>query len=244
MQVEEENTELAQKLKKIRSSVQTTLFYGFGSVPVDEKYQDNTKEYNMIQSIPEEEILNYKIDKIECKSISETKTISSIKITYKNINTGKEVVLTDTPTNEKNGLNQEFKLNDLEEIIKVRVWVDQRLIGFEVLTNKDRKQKFGFGEDDKLIKIDELETNDKIVVGFGVYASEVIGVTGMFCYYMDKKQNSIFLNSGLFYLRIKNKKKGDMGASKKDDEKMYTLNEVTKLPDNLFFEIAKYAVGK
>ena len=64
---------------------------------------------------------------------------------------------------------------------------NKRLIGFEVIINKKRTNKFRYGDDATLEKIDELEIGDKVVVGFGFHANNKLGVTALFCYYIGKK---------------------------------------------------------
>ena len=230
--------------------VKTTLFYGESFC--EKKGQPNptkytTLEYNTCDKIGEEKILNYKIHKIICKYVS-NKYIASLKIIYKNRNDGKEITLLETPCDQNDLIESEpFELFEFEEIILVRVWIEtnKRLLGFEIKTNKDRIKKFGYGNDNNLIKIDELENQNKIVIGFGVYACSELGVTGLFCYYIGKKLHSLALNSGMFYLRVKIKKKQiDVNVSKKNDEQMYTLKRVCELADVLFFEVASFVVDK
>ena len=246
MEVEEQKN--TNEIKE--TVVEPTIIYGESYIKNDDKFKEvkyTTNEYDICQKITEDQILNYKIHKIICKNVS-NKYIASLKIIYKNRNTGEEITLLDTPCDDNELVELDpFELDELEEIISVRIWCEpnKRLTGFEVKTNKGRTRQFGYGDDTTLEKIDELEVGDKVVVGFGVYAGKELGVTALFCYYIGKKLHAIALSSGMLYLRTKIKNKSLISnVSKEEDEKMYTLRRVCDLSDVLFFEIAKFAVSK
>ena len=233
-----------QNNSKMKTYVEATLFYG-DSCCGKKELEPTTIAYDFCDKIEEEKILNYKIHKIICKNNSKNQYIDSIKIICKNRLDGKIETLIDTPSMDSNLIQMEFELAELEEIISVRVWTNNRLLGFEIKTNKNRIKKFGYGDEYNLIKIDDLETGDKIIVGFGVYACEQLGVTSLFCYYTDIKFYSIVLYSGIFYLRAKIKKNRlEANVTKKEDEKMYAIKRLCELPDILFFEIMKFATEK
>ena len=250
-------------------SVDTTIFYGDSHCQLEQDFSESQKktekekettEYNICKNIKEEEILNYKIHKIICEVVA-NKYIASLKIIYKNRNDGQEITLLETPTYQKEN-NEElikidpFVFDEFEEIISVRVWVEdnKRLIGFEIETNKERIKKFGCGENDTLIKIDDFEREDKdnkkiikdkIVIGFGVNACAKSGVTGLYCYYISKTLYALALGSGILYLRNKIKN-GNMkvNISKEENEQMYALQKTCNSSNVIFFEIVKYAVEK
>ena len=236
--------------QKIKSVIEATLFYGDSyckNEDVNNKIDDTTLEYNVCQKVEPEKILNYKIHKIICKLVS-NKYIASLKLIYKDRNNGEEITLLETPSEGNNLVELDpFEFSEQEEIISIRVWVEnnKRLLGFEIKTNKGNTKKFGYGDNNNLIKIDELESNDKIVVGFGVYHSKTDGVTGLFCYYINKKLHCTILSLGMLYLRNKIKNKTlSVDVTKEEDEQMYTLKKVCGLADVIFFEIAKYASDK
>ena len=180
-----------EKKKEKETIVDTSIFYGDSycqkeiNLESEKKTEEEkeTSEYNICQKIKEEEILNYKIHKIICE-VASNKYIANLKLIYKNRNDGQEITLLETPTYKKENGEELIKLDpfvfdEFEEIISVRVWVEdnKRLLGFGIETNKGRIQKFGGGEDDTLIKIDDFEREDKdnkkiikdkIVIGFGV----------------------------------------------------------------------------
>ena len=257
--------EIKPDTNNIEACVDTTIFYGdsyckkeiFQKSEEKAEEEKETSEYNICQNIKEEEILNYKIHKIICEIVA-NKYIASLKVIYKNRNDGQEVTLLETPTykkeNNENLVEQDFAFDEFEEIISVRVWVEDnnRLIGFEIETNKGNTKKFGYGNDDSLIIIDNLERKDKdkiikdkIVIGFGVNVSVKDGVTGLCCYYIGKTLYSVALGSGMLYLRNKIKNKNmNVNFSKEENEQMYTLQKVCDSSDVLFFEIMKYVVGK
>jgi len=76
--------------------------------------------------------------------------------------------LIDIKSFENDLIEQEMVLNN-EIIINLKVFLkDVLLIGFEVTTNKNHSKKFGYGQDEELIIISDLENLDNVVVGFGV----------------------------------------------------------------------------
>ena len=245
--MEAENENVNQKRKSV---IEVSLFYGDSyceNEDINNKIDDTTLEYNVCQKIKEEEILNYKIHKIICKYVS-NQYIASLKLIYKDLNNGQEITLLETPCEGDNLIEPDpFGFYETEEIISVRVWVEdnKRLLGFEIKTNKNRTKKFGYGNENNLIKIDDLESDDKVVVGFGVYHSKKDGITGLFCYYINKKLHCTILSLGMLYLRNKIKNKSlNVDVTKEEDEQMYTLKKVCSLADVIFFEVAKYAVDK
>ena len=205
---------------------------------------ENSKYYD-VYDILKEKILDYKLTKIKCQ-LNSNKSICGIQFFYRNINDGKETPLININSNQKDLIDQEMNLNG-EDIINLRVWLkDVKLIGFEVTTNKDRIQKFGYGEDEDLIKIFDLEKLDKIIVGFGVCADEKDGVTSLYFYQMNKRHYIFHIYSGVFSLKIKLKdekfkKKVERKISKMS-EKNKLLYRICSLPENQFFNIIKYAL--
>ena len=239
--------------------IEESLVYGdsyFRNEDIFNKKDETTLEYNVCQKIKEEKILNYKIHKIICKYVS-NKYIASLKLIYKDRNNGEEITLLETPSEGDNLIEPDpFEFYETEEIISIRVWVEdnKRLIGFEIETNKGRINKFGCGENDTLIKIDDFEREDKdnkkiikdkIVIGFGVNACAKSGVTGLYCYYISKTLYALALGSGILYLRNKIKN-GNMkvNISKEENEQMYALQKTCNSSNVIFFEIVKYAVEK
>ena len=218
-------------------SIEPTCIYG--------TVEGESKMYDMYE-ILKEKILEYRITKIKCFLKSNT-SIYGIQFVYRNINDCKETTFIDVKSKENDLIEQEMDLNN-EEIKDLRVWLNQdiKLIGFEVTTNKNRSQKFGYGGDDELIKIPDFEDKDKVIVGFGCYANDQSGVTGLYGFYETRKQYISVIYSGIFSLRIKIK---DPKFQEKTEKKLEKMNEknkilyrICKLPDNQFFNIIKYSI--
>lgn len=191
-----------------------------------------------------EKLIDYRLTKIKCFLKSNT-SIYRIQFTYRNTNDDKETTFIDVKSNEKDLIEQEMDLNN-EEIINMRVWLNDEinLIGFEVETKKGRIQKFGYGNDDQLIKISDFEEEKRFIVGFGCYADEKNGVTAIYAYYINKKQYISIFYDGIFSLRIKLK---DPKFKEKKEKELNKMNEknkilyrISQLPDNQFFNIIKY----
>ena len=191
-------------------------------------------------------LLDHRLTKIKCFLKSNT-SIYGIQFTYRNINDCKETTFIDVKSNEKDLIEQEMDLNN-EEIKDLRVWLndDINLIGFEVVTSKGRIQKFGYGNEEQLIKISDFEEESRVIVGFGCYADEKSGVTAIYAYYISKKQYISVCYGGIFSLRIslkdpKYKEKMDQKLDKMS-EKNKILYKICQLPDNQFFNIIKYSI--
>jgi hypothetical protein len=201
-------------------------------------------DYHDIKTQLGDNLLDYKITKIKCQLKSNT-NIQGIQFFYKNINTGEEKALIDIKKNDGELIEQEMILNN-EDIIDLKVFLkDVILVGFEVTTNKKRSKKFGYGGDEDLINIPDLENLDKIIVGFGVCSSDD-GISSIYCYYSSKRDYVFHLYTGLLSLRIKLK---DSNFKEKTDKKLPKMNDKNKLlyricslPDNLYFNIIKYAL--
>ena len=120
----------------------------------------------------------------------------------------------------------------------------ERLIGFEIITNKGQIKKFGYGDDSQLITIPELENKENVVVGFEISADDKDGITGMCCYYLPKNKYMTFIHSGFFYLKAKlrNKdyKKKIEGKIQKLDRKFQILYQTCLLPDYQFLQVMRF----
>ena len=219
-----------------RIKLEPTCIYG--SVEGESERQD------MYEKL-EDKILDYRITKIRCFLKSKT-SIYGIQFIYRNINNCEETTMIDVESKQNDLIEQEMNLNN-EEIRDLRVWLNQdiKLIGFEVITNK-RTQKFGYGDEQELIKISDFENLDKIIVGFGCYADPNNGVTGLYAYFVSRKQYISMIYSGIFSLRIKIKdpkfKEETEKKLQKMNEKNKILYKICQLPDNQFFNIIKYSI--
>ena len=190
-------------------------------------------------------LLDYKLIKIKCQLIS-NKCIAGIQFIYRNINNGQEIALINIKSSEKDLIKQEMVLNN-ENIINLKVFLrDVKLIGFEVTTNKNHSKKFGYGNDEELIKISDLENLDNVVVGFGVCYGKELGVSSLYFYYMKKLDYILQIYSGVLSLKVKLK---DIDFKEKVEKKLSKMSKKNKLfyricylPNNLYFGVIKYAL--
>ena len=212
----------------------------FGTVEEFSKYYDMKDEVG-------KSILDYRLTKIKCQ-LKSNDSIYGIQFYYRNINTGKEVALINVKAKETDLIEQEMAFG-VEELVDFRTWLsdDNKLIGFEVTTNRGRIQKFGYGNDEQLRICPDFEGNNNTIVGFGVTADDKNRVTAMYAYYLNKKTYAFYLYSGVFSLRIKTK---DENYKKKYEAKFLNMSEknqvlykVCCLPDNQFYNIMKYALS-
>jgi len=192
-----------------------------------------------------DKLLDYKLKKIKCQLIS-NKSIAGIQFIYKNINNSQEIALIDIKPSEKDLIEQEMVLNN-EYIINLKVFLkDIKLIGFEVTTNRNHSKKFGYGNDEELIKISDLENLDNVIVGFGVCYGKELGVSSLYFYYMKRLDYSLQLYSGVLSLKVKLKEKDFREKIEEKLDKMSKKNKlfyrICSLPDNLYFGIIKYAL--
>lgn len=217
------------------ASVHASLLYGTSNT--------QTKYYD-IRDFVGNKMLDYCISKIICP-LKSNEYILGIKVIGKSRSDGSEKILLDTGVKDDK-TNQEFVLDPVENIVNMNVRIkDRRLIGFEVITNRGRTNKFGYGEVETKVDILDLVNGKQILVGFGVAAGADIGVAGIYCYFLDKKEYSIVLHTGALYLKLKMKdkdfkEKAGQNAPK-DNKELYTLYKVCALPDNQFFGVMKYA---
>ena len=217
-------------------TIEPTCIYG--------SVEGESERHDMKEKLGDK-LLDYRITKIRCFLKSNT-SIFGIQFIYRNINDCKETTFIDVKSQQNDLIEQEMSLNN-EEIRDLRVWLNQdiKLIGFEVITNK-RSQKFGYGNDEELIKVPDFENLDKIIVGFGCYADQTNGVTGLYAFFVSKKQYTSIIYSGIFSLRIKIKNPEFKEEAEKKLEKMNDKNKILfkicQLPDNQFFNIIKYSI--
>lgn len=207
---------------------------------------ENSKCYDMREKVGNK-MLDYRLTKIKCQ-LKSNEGIYGIQFFYRNVNTAKEEALINVKSNETNLIEQEMNFA-FEEANDLRVWLsdEYKLIGFEISTNKNKSQKFGYGNDDQLIICPDFENKDQTIVGFGVHASDDMGVTSIYGYYLNKRTYSYLMYKGVFSLRNKIKeaeyKKKMDGKIQTMEEKNQILYRICCLPDNQFFNIIKFALS-
>ena len=198
-------------------------------------------------------LLDYKISKIKC-FVKSNKSIYGIQFIYRNIFIYEEKAFIDVKSKEKDLIEQEMDLSN-EDIKDLRVWLDQdiKLLGFEVITNKNRIQKFGYGDgEEQLRTISDFKEGDKVIVGFGCYADDKDGVTAIYGYYVNRKKYNYHpkyfpaIYSGILSLRVKIKDPKYKEKIERKVEKMDVRNKilfrVAQLPDYQFYNILKYSI--
>ena len=206
---------------------------------------EKSKDYSF-KDILGQKILDYRISKIKCQ-LKSNQYISGIEITCVNRNDLKSMKVIDIQSNCKDDIEQEYEIDSLENIVDMRVWLKDRLTGFEITTSKGNLKMFGYDNGEEAIKIPDLEKRDNVVVGFGLNASDSDGVTSIYAFFLNAKKYCLSIYSGIFYLKMKLKnelfRKKTEEKLPKMDEKLQILYRVCSLPDNTFFGIVKYALG-
>ena len=211
----------------------------FGSVTEKSKLID-------IYEILKDKIFNYKLSKIKTQSKS-NKGFFGIQFIYRNLIDGKEASLINIQSKEKDLIEQEFDLNG-DSIIDLKAWFNNEnyfLTGFEVITNRNRAQKFGYGDDAPLKDIIDFKDLDKIIVGFGVYVNEEDNcITSLYGYYLNRSKFFMIMYKGILYLRKKTQNPTYVEKIKKKlptmNKKNQLLFKICNLPQNQFFNIIKY----
>ena len=204
---------------------------------------DESKLYDM-KDILKDKMLNYKITKIKCQ-IKSNEGIYGIELFYRNLIDGKETSIINVQSKEKDLIEQVFDLCG-DYIIDMRVWRnnDIKLIGFEIVTNRNRIFKFGYGKDEQLVKISDLKNLDKIIIGFGLYVNEGNSISSIYAYYINKSNYFYHLYKGILYLRSKSQNKEYNEKIQKKLSSMSKRNQILfricNLPQNQFFNIMKY----
>ena len=188
-------------------------------------------------------LLDYYLQKITC-DLKSNNYITGIKLTYINRKDKSKLDIINISPKKKSALNQEITFDSSEFIIDIRLWLKERLIGFEIYTNKGQVKKFGYGDESQLVTIPELENKENVVVGFEINADDKDGITGMCCYYLPKNKYMTFIHSGYFYLKAKLR---DKEYRKKIEEKLNKLEKKFQilyqtciLPDYQFFQVMKF----
>ena len=204
---------------------------------------DESKLYDM-KDILKDKMLNYKITKIKCQ-IKSNEGIYGIELLYRNLIDGKETSIINVQSKEKDLIEQVFDLCG-DYIIDMRVWRnnDIKLIGFEIVTNRNRIFKFGYGKDEQLVKIPDLKNLDKIIIGFGLYVNEGNSISSIYAYYINKSNYFYHLYKGILYLRSKSQNKEYNEKIQKKLSSMSKRNQILfricNLPQSQFFNIMKY----
>ena len=195
-------------------------------------------------------LLNYKLHKISClyeKNVG----ICGLHIYYTERMTSKEVKTIDIGKNNANGNieEQEIILDSNEMINKITIWLCEQFRGFEVTTNKNKKQRFGWCEEGKecqKIDLNEFHENNNYLVGFFGSFHKIEGILNMGFYYINKKSFYLFSYKGLFALRIKLKNEKFKEKIFENFDKLkfsdIALLKACDLPDNQFFGIIKYII--
>ena len=102
----------------------------------------------------------------------------------------------------------------LEEIIEVLFYLtkkDPRLGAISIKTNLNKVKNIGSETNLDLVKDEDVLINkNNIIYGFGVHAGKAFGVSGIYCYFIDKTLYGIILYDGLLQLRSKCLKKENL----------------------------------
>lgn len=206
---------------------------------------EKSTRYYSFDSIPKNKLLDYRISKIRCQLKSSTKSITGLQIFAINRNNSTEKTLINVEFKETPDIEQEFSLDNLEYITDMKIWKNERLMGFEISTNKGNSKKFGYDNNEPIL-VPDLIGGGNIVVAFYVCADDE-GVSSLTGFFLDGKKYNLAIYSGIFYLKLKIKDEGfrkKMEGKLSDmDEKLQILYRVCSLPDNSFFNIVKFALS-
>ena len=208
-------------------------------------HDSQLKQYDM-KDLLSNKMINYKISKIKCQLKSNV-GIFGIQFYYRNLIDGKETAIINIQPKEFSPtlIEQEFDLCG-EHIIDMNVWLNQdiNLMGFEIITNKNRVHKFGYGNDEQLVKIPDLKSLDKIIIGFGVTVNEDNCIESIYGYYIKKNIYISNLYKGILHLREKSNNPEYNEKIQKKLSNMSKRNQmlyrICRLPQNQFFNIIKY----
>ena len=228
--------------------INVTLEYGQGYHENQEKDENKkSKNYDCISKVGKK-ILDYHIHKL-LYTLNSDQTIKSLKCVYKSRYDGHSEILLDTTDGElANQKEEEFVFGELEEIVNILFYVstEYKLVSICIETNQGLNKYIGNHSKGEVIKDDDLDTKKNIVVGLGVNANKLYGVTSCYCYILDKNKYGIIKYIGLLQLRAKLKKnkkfkeESEKGALKPEHK---LLLNVCELPDTAFFPIANYVMS-
>ena len=213
---------------------------------MNEENNKNLNNYVEILKTNNYGLINYYLYKIHC-DLKTNSYILGIKLIYKHKNDNSKINAINIPPKKKSSLEQEYTFEPSEYISSIKLWLDDRLLGFEIMTDKGKIQKFGYGENEHLVIIPDFENKDKVIVGFEIGADDKDGITSMCCYYLNKNRYTALMNTGPIYLKIKlrdlNYRKKIEKKIKNFDEKYKLLFKVCLLPDHPFYEVMKYMIN-
>lgn len=227
-----------------------TLDYGQGVFEmIKPKEEETTELYDFTKPLGEG-VLEYKIHQIKY-TLGETQNIQTLNMVYKNRNDGQLKTLLKTEKSDTNAKEEVIELGESEEIIDVYFYPSRetgRLAAIMIKTNKGNIKYIGNQDKGELVKDPALETESKIILGFGVNAGKKFGVTSIFCYYMDKSKFGILQYEGLLHLRAKLKLDQDFKKeleARKDtlDRRLKLLLATCNLPDATFFSVASFIMS-
>ena len=213
----------------------------------------NTSNYGLIKEgittyddkkILGEYLLNFKLEKIRCLSKNNI-GIMGMQVFYKDRITSQSVKTIDTKNKpNEDEEEQEITFDSNEMINGVTIWKEDALKGFEIKTNKGKIKKFGWCEGEEKIELDEFEKRDNYVVGFFCNHHKKDGVISIGFYYVNNRSFYLFLNLGIFMLRIKSRSEEYRKKINQEINKLSNSDKVLFkaccLPSNQFFEIFKY----
>ena len=189
--------------------------------------------------------LLFEFSKIKCYTKG-NQGIIGIQLIYKYREDQKEYTTINSKKNE-NCTEQEFIFKPKETIINIIIFRKNYSYfqGFEITTNLNRSYRFGVDNGEKIM-LNEFSSGKNMVVGFYGKFDNKIGITALGFYYISRKIYSVFLFSGLFYLRAKIQNKQFLESIEKNfsnlDYESKAVFNVSILPKNNFMEILKYII--
>ena len=209
----------------------------FGSINKDSISYDDVDYFG-------NSLILFELYKIKC-FVKGNKGIIGIQLMYKFRENGQEYKSIDVKTNE-DCTEQEFTFLPKEYITNIILWKKDKLIGFEITTDKNRIYRFGLDNGNKIM-MNEFSSGKNIVVGFYTKFNINEGITAIGFYYIDKKIFSFFQLSGLFFLREKLKNQKYYDSINKDlsklDKESLAVFKACLLPRNSFTGVLRYIIA-
>ena len=172
--------------------LEVTLEYGQGYYEfIKPKEEETTELYDFTKKL-KENVLEYKIHDIKYK-LGESQNIQTLTMTYKNRKDGSLETVLNTKKSNINAKEEIIEFYDNEEMENVYFYIDEkseRLVALMIKTNLGKIKYIGNPDKGRLVKSPDLETGEKVVLGFGVNAGKKYGVSSIYCYYIDKNKLS------------------------------------------------------
>ena len=208
----------------------------FGSVYKDSVSYDDFDYFG-------NDLVYFDLQNIKCY-VDTSYGIQGIELTYKYRNSQFQEFKSIDVKKNYSCVKQEFIFEPKEKITKIILFRSDDLKGFEITTNLARSFRFGLDRGETII-LDEFCSGKNIVAGFFTKFDIRNGITGIGFYYVNRKEYSLFLSSGLFILRTKLKNQNFYNSIQQNNLGLEyeAIFRTCKLSKILFMGIMKYIIN-